>query len=258
MFESMGARAPEDLFGQLVLSGRRPARWEALVGSLLVHVLVLAILTLVPLFVFDAHPPLREDLIRVLIYDPPPPPPPPLPAGSGLASTPRATPPMAESSPAALVAPVVVEPEPAVATAAADDDGGSLLGQPGGTPEGMEEGVPGGVVGGVPGGVLGGVVGGTGTGPVPVMDPDQPPRPLHMARPEYPQQAFVQKVEGVVLLEILIDERGRVASARVVKSIPLLDAAAIAAVRTWIFEPARKRGYPVATLARAPVTFTIF
>jgi protein TonB len=64
----------------------------------------------------------------------------------------------------------------------------------------MEGGVDGGVVGGVPGGVLGGVVGGTGDVPVPEMDYDRPPRLIRQTKPKYPQEAFVKKVEGVVLV----------------------------------------------------------
>jgi protein TonB len=132
------------------------------------------------------------------------------------------------------------------------------MGSESGVPEGMEEGVEGGVVGGVPGGVLGGVIGGTGTGPVPVYDYDSPPRILRQRKPTYPSEAFVQKVQGVVLLEILIDSAGRVARARVIHSIPLLDAAALEAVHSWIFSPAIQHGRPVATVALAPVSFVIY
>jgi protein TonB len=81
---------------------------------------------------------------------------------------------------------------------------------------------------------------------------------LRQVRPDYPSEAFVKKVEGTVVLEIVIDERGRVARTRVVQSVPLLDAAAIAAVRQWIFAPAEKRGRPVAAFAIAPVSFRIY
>jgi protein TonB len=79
-----------------------------------------------------------------------------------------------------------------------------------------------------------------------------------MPRPVYPQEAFVNKVEGIVVLEILIDESGHVVHARVVRSIPLLDAAALSAVRRWRFVPALRRGRPVATLATAPISFRIY
>jgi TonB family protein len=58
-------------------------------------------------------------------------------------------------------------------------------------------------------------------------------------------------------VEILIDKTGGVAKARVVKSIPELDEAALQCVRDWVFRPAQKAGEPVATVASAPVTFKI-
>jgi TonB family protein len=112
------------------------------------------------------------------------------------------------------------------------------------------------VVGGVPGGVLGGVLGGTGTGPV--MDYDTAPRPIKITRPQYPQEAFVKKIEGTVVVEILIDTQGRVVRARVIQSVPLLDAAALQTVYQWVFQPAVKHGRPVPTIAHAPVAFRIY
>jgi protein TonB len=121
---------------------------------------------------------------------------------------------------------------------------------------GMEDGVDGGVVGGVRGGVPGGVPGGSGSGAV--LDYDSPPQLVRQTKPSYPQEAFVKKVEGEVELEILIDPFGRVVGTRVLRSIPLLDAAAVACVREWTFRPAVRRGVPVATLARAPIGFTLY
>ena len=46
--------------------------------------------------------------------------------------------------------------------------------------------------------------------------------------------------------------------ARVLQSIPLLDAAALQTVYQWVFQPAVKRGRPVATIAQAPVAFRIY
>ena len=68
----------------------------------------------------------------------------------------------------------------------------------------------------------------------------------------------MKKIEGTVEVEILIDSTGRVAKARVVRSIPALDAAALQTVMQWVFSPAIKNGRPVATVASAPVTFRIF
>ena len=61
-----------------------------------------------------------------------------------------------------------------------------------------------------------------------------------------------------MLVEILIDAQGRVARARVVQSVPLLDAAALQTVYQWLFMPAMKHGRPVATLAHIPVAFRIY
>jgi protein TonB len=161
-------------------------------------------------------------------------------------------------APSTLIAPVEKVAMPDDSVGLTVEAPGSPLGSESGVPEGMEEGVPGGVVGGIPGGVVGGVIGGTGTGPVPVRDVDRPPRLLQQVRPTYPSEAFVKKVEGTVVIEIVIDERGRVTRTRIVRSMPLLDDAAVAAVRQWVFAPALKQGRPVATLAMAPVTFRIF
>ena len=87
---------------------------------------------------------------------------------------------------------------------------------------------------------------------------DTPPRIVLQTRPVYPVEAFTKKVEGVVEVALLIDEQGNVAYAEVRKSVPGLDGAALATVRGWKFEPARRQGRPVATMAFAPVTFHIY
>jgi len=265
---SAGREPP--LFSVLALSNpARRRRAITLPLSLAAHAAVIATLVLIPIFRF-VPPPEHTDYIRALLYDPPPPPPPPLPRGSPRGRTPRATKP---ASPEPTPRPAPVEPPrespkmpaprieaepPRDAKATEDAPAGSPTGSELGTPEGMEGGVEGGVVGGVPGGVVGGVIGGTGDIPVPVRDPDRPPRILYQTKPQYPQEAFVKKIEGTVLVEILIDARGRVVRARVAQSVRALDAAALEAVRQWVFAPAMKHGQPVATLAMAPVTFRIF
>jgi len=88
-------------------------------------------------------------------------------------------------------------------------------------------------------------------------DFDEPPQLLHMRQPQYPKQAFDAKIEGKVLLDVDIDATGKVVGARIVKSVPGLDEAALTAVRQWTFRPAMKDGKPVATTVAAPVTFRI-
>lgn len=214
---------------------------------------------LVPIL-WPAELPERHDYVRALLYDPPPPPPPPLPRGSGLSPRPvtRAVTARQPASTAPVESPMRVPPlEPETQLPEAEQSG-SADGSDLGIPEGMEGGVEGGVVGGVPGGVLGGVLGGTGDVLAPVKDYDKPPRLIRQVKPTYPREAFAKKIEGVVIVELLIDANGRIAGARVTQSVPLLDEAALVSVRQWLFEPAVKQGRPVATLAYAPISFRIY
>ena len=87
---------------------------------------------------------------------------------------------------------------------------------------------------------------------------DSPPKVLVQTKPTYPRAAFDEKVQGTVIVEILINELGRVSHAEIRRSLPGLDEAALACVRDWQFEPAQRKGRPVACVARAPVTFRIY
>jgi TonB family protein len=88
-------------------------------------------------------------------------------------------------------------------------------------------------------------------------DWDEPPARLKFERPKYPESASKKGIEGTVILEVVIDARGRVAQTRVLQSISALDAAAVKCVKKWSFRPAKKAGRPVATLVHVPVTFRI-
>jgi TonB family protein len=85
-----------------------------------------------------------------------------------------------------------------------------------------------------------------------------PPRLTKQVKPKYPQAALDQKIEGEVVVEFLIDTKGRVARTRVVQSVPGLDEAAVECVRKWRFKPALKNGKPIATIARVPVWFKTY
>ena len=252
----------EPIFKSLVVSDPAPSSARVrttLRLSAVAHVLIGAAIVLVPLLMPSPSPD-QPDYIRALLYDPPPPPPPPLPKGSAVVAKPEPAKPVTPDEKPEK--PTFVEPQTPQETPlrpeARDRESsqlGSATGSDLGVPEGMEGGVEGGIVGGVPGGVLGGVIGGTGSI---VLDYDQPPKPIKLTKPQYPQEAFVKKIEGTVVVEIVIDLTGRVVHARVVQSIPLLDAAAVQTVYQWVFQPAVKHGRPVSTRATAPVTFRIF
>jgi TonB family protein len=86
---------------------------------------------------------------------------------------------------------------------------------------------------------------------------DEAPRLLRQTRPIFPYEVRQRGIQGIVMVEFIIDERGRVAYAEVRESIPGLDEAAVACVKEWSFAPAKKAGKPVASGARAPMTFRI-
>lgn len=85
-----------------------------------------------------------------------------------------------------------------------------------------------------------------------------PPKLIHKVEPDYTAAARDAKIEGGVLLEVVIEADGRIEEAKVLRSLDEgLDANAIAAVKTWRFEPARKDGEPVAVSARIEVNFRL-
>jgi protein TonB len=68
------------------------------------------------------------------------------------------------------------------------------------------------------------------------------PKKIAAVPPIYPEIARAARIEGVVIVEATIDERGAVIDARVLRSVPLLDAAAITAVRQWRYTPTLLNG----------------
>jgi len=116
-----------------------------------------------------------------------------------------------------------------------------------------------GVVGGVAGGAAGGVIGGQGAGPIPVNQVTNPPILLARVMPEYPQQARRRGIEGLVLLEAILDREGRIEdNIKVLQSIPSLDEAAQRALRRWRFKPARdNNGRPLRVILEVPIRFVL-
>ena len=121
--------------------------------------------------------------------------------------------------------------------------------------------------GGVPSGV--GVA--IGAPPVPVVPPDPPrqsgpvrvadlpvsPRKIVDVRPIYPEIARAARKEGTVIMEAVLDPTGRVTQLRVIQSVPLLDLAALDAVRQWRYTPSLLGGHPVSVLMTITVRFTL-
>lgn len=85
----------------------------------------------------------------------------------------------------------------------------------------------------------------------------RPPQKTKHVDPVYPPIAQSARVQGVVILETIIDEQGRVADARVLRSIPLLDQAALDAVRQWEFSPTMLNGVPTPVIMTTTVQFSL-
>jgi TonB family protein len=85
----------------------------------------------------------------------------------------------------------------------------------------------------------------------------QPPRKIVDARPSYPAIAQAARVGGMVILEAVIDAQGNVEAVRVLRSIPLLDRAAVDAVKQWTFTPTLLNGVPVPIVMTVTVNFEL-
>ena len=116
-----------------------------------------------------------------------------------------------------------------------------------------------GIVGGIPGGVV-------MEAPPPPPPPPAPvrvggniqaPKKISDQNPTYPSIAQSARVQGIVILEATIGPDGRVQDVRVLRSIPLLDAAAIDAVKQWVYTPTLLNGVPVPVIMTVTVNFTL-
>ncbi len=180
---------------------------------------------------------------------PPPPPPPPLAAGKGAPAPSKAVEEKNEVKPPVIFGRLIAPIEVPVTI---EEDEGSDFGVEGGVPWGVVGGVEGGVEGGVVGGVLGGVLGGE-------MYDEQPffvsgkkiPKLIREVKPEYPQEAFANRLQGVVIVEAMTDVYGHVSRARVISGHPVFHEAALAAVHQWLYEPYIVDGVP------RPIYFTV-
>ena len=88
---------------------------------------------------------------------------------------------------------------------------------------------------------------------------DAPPKPYKTIKPDYPKGARQRGEQGEVLLEIRVDAAGIVASVNIISSCGFseLDEAAVRAVRTARFTPAKSGGSPVASTARLKLDFKL-
>jgi len=83
------------------------------------------------------------------------------------------------------------------------------------------------------------------------------PRKLRNVNPVYPPEAIQARVQGVVVLECTISPTGQVVKTRVLRSIPLLSEAAVAAVRQWEYTPTLLNGVAVPVIMTVTVNFKL-
>ena len=234
---------PRDLFAQTLSTPPRhsKSRWT-LAGSLIGHAALIAVLVITPMVGTIDGPEIVSSLKAFVIELPPPP----------------ALPPSAP---------------PATANAAGDR---SPQPTPLSPPEGIGEEAPVSAVGpAIPGiGAIGGVSHPLSTlvqpaaqlaappaprprEPIRIGGVIQEPRRLTYVPPVYPEIARQARIGGTVILEAVIDESGIVREVKALRSVELLDRAAIEAVRKWRYTPTRLNGVAVPIVMTVTVTFSL-
>ena len=93
--------------------------------------------------------------------------------------------------------------------------------------------------------------------PVPVGGVIRAPTRVVYIQPVYPPLALASRKEGTVILQAVIDESGVVREVKVLRSIPLLDEAAVQAVSQWKFTPTQLNGTPVPVVMTVTVSFAL-
>ena len=83
------------------------------------------------------------------------------------------------------------------------------------------------------------------------------PKKLVNVPPRYPDDAAQAKAQGAVVLDVIIDAEGVPTDVQVAQSVPLLDAAAVEAVRQWRYEPTLMNGVAVPIAMTVTVNFTL-
>ncbi len=244
------------MFDEMVVSSPNPTRTKkpmTVVLSAVVQIAFLGILILVPLIYTEALP--KTMMATMLTAPPPPPPPPPPPVATQIV---KVKPQVHLMDAGKLMAPKVIPKEVKIIKEEAEPDMGSV---------GAVGGVPGGVAGGSMGGVLGGVIGGVGTAPPPPKPKQSGPLRvggnvqaamlINKITPIYPPLARQTRISGTVRLHAIISKDGTVQQLEVLSGHPLLQQAALDAVRQWRYRPTLLNGEPVEVDTTIDVIFSL-
>ncbi len=236
---------------------------RTLLVSVLAHGATLVVLLLLPLIYYQGLS--SEQLLTYLqaaplqlVPAPPAPPTPPAPtAGRRPAQGPQVVQTNAFQEPLEVPQGIPAPPEEVPVP-------DSLWGQ-----SGSGSGVPAALSGGVPGPVPGAFQpGATGVNAPPPPPPARRREPIRVSdlqnsklirrvEPVYPPLAVQVRLEGVVLLQATIDERGIVTNVKVLRGKPLLTQAAVEAVQQWRYSPTVLNGEPVSVITTVTVNFKL-
>jgi len=248
---------------------RKKGGWITALISVVIHVGIVGAIVAAGMYVKE-NPEIIEKPISAFIVTsaPPPPPPPPPPASSNSGATPqrprvetpRETPrqqPFQQPREVPQNVPTVAD-VPTSEDEGAGVPGGVVGGVKGGVAGGVGGGVVGGTVGGTLGGQLGGQLGGTGDTPVRVGGNVKAPTVLERIEPQYTEVARRARVQGIVIIEAVIDRQGNVTEARILKGLPMgLDAEALSAIKRWKFKPGTLNGNPVPVYYNLTINFRL-
>lgn len=238
---------PRTFFDQvLVTPPRRRSRSWVTAGSVVLHIVALGMFFVLPLTAAFSLPDVQTPLEPLMIATAMPLPPEPAPVPQQPSAVPQANP---DAAP--LESPDTVTREVPRPT------GSTMPPVPGGLP-GVSTGAP-------YTGLLGPRSVGTAL-PDPPRPPEQPRRPggdivppqrTVYKPPVYPQAAVAARIEGIVILEAIIDAQGAVQDVKVLRSLPMLDRAAIDAVRQWRYQPTRLNGQAIPIIMTVTVNFSL-
>jgi protein TonB len=230
---------PGIMFQDVVCSRERSHRkWYTLPLSFLVHTSIVAVLVVVPLIATDVLPAPRTGMQFVTPYVPAVPTAPPV-------RRPTPSPTVRGDAGAPVVAPDTIGVETGV------------IFEPGEVQTSDIETIFGGMDVGQIGVEMAPVAPAAPIAPVFVGGNIKAPIRTKYVPPTYPDIARGVRVQGVVIIEAIIGGDGKVEQARVLRSRPLLDEAALSAVREWEYTPTLLNGRPTPVIMTVTVVFKL-
>ena len=222
----------------------RSHQGRSVAATIVIEAIAIGGIVIVPMMAAQILP-APPSVLAYVAAEPPPPPPPPPPTK---AAPPPETPPT-DTDTAPTTEPETIKPEPPIDPGFDQPD--PLIGP----------------------GIVAGPEGRVDAPPLPPPPPPPPPpapqTPLRVGgeiraplktkhvSPMYPPIARSAGIQGIVIIEAVIGVTGDVREARVLRSQPILDAAALDAVRQWEFTPTLLNNQPVPVIMTVTVQFTL-